>query len=358
MIKHTTASPAPRFLNRPLALLPSYRTLVLYPDDTGRQASSGQRAGVVGSIAVIPVSGCLIHGASYGFRGMAETSYGAIRSAFVAALNADSVSGIALHIDSPGGEVAGCFDLADVIYAARGTKPIWAICDEMACSAAYALASAADRILVPRTGLVGSIGVIAFHTDITRALDDAGLKVTTLQFGARKSDGMPTTPITSAARQRMQAEVDSMGELFVATVARNRGLKARDVRATEAGTFLGSDALSAGLADAVASPDEAFLALMDAVTERPSARSAARAGQRRDTPKAIKKKVQTMAAPYDFTRLRPAAERQAPVKRKAKKDGEPAPAPAASPARSAAPQFTSVDQVANFILNAGRGAKR
>ena len=316
----TREVPAPRFLNRPLALLPAYRSLVLYPDDTGsRTSKTGQGAGLVGGVAVIPVSGCLVHGAGYGFSGMAETPYATIRSAFAAALDADDVDAIALHIDSPGGEVSGCADLADAIYAARGIKPVHAIVDDLAASAAYWIASAADRIVLSRTGMVGSIGVIAFHTDITRALDSAGITVTTLQYGARKSDGAPTTPMTSAARQRMQADIDTMGDLFVATVARNRGIRARDVRGFEAGTFLGRDAVRAGLADAVMSPDEGFLELMDAATERPAARSPARAAQRPDTPKTAKKKVSTMAATNDFAHLRQPAERLA----RAKKAGKP-----------------------------------
>ena len=311
--------PAPRFLNRPLALLPSYRSLILYPDDTGsRTSSTGQSAGLVGNIAVISVSGCLVHGDGYGFSGMAETPYAVIRSAFAAALDADDVDAIALHIDSPGGEVSGCADLADAIYAARGIKPVHAIVDDLAASAAYWIASAADRIVLSRTGMVGSVGVIAFHTDITRALDAAGVKVTTLQYGARKSDGAPTTPLTSAAQKRMQADIDSLGDLFTQTVARNRGMRARDIRAFEAGTFLGRDAVRAGLADAVMSPDEAFLELMDAATERPAARSSARAAQRRDTPKATKKKASIMAVTSDFAHLRQTAERPASARKAGK----------------------------------------
>lgn len=311
----TREVPAPRFLNRPLALLPSYRSLVLYPDDTGnRTNSAGQSAGLVGGVSVIPITGCLVHGAGYGF-GWGETPYGAIRTAFAAALDDPDVAAIALHIDSPGGEVSGCADLADAIFAARGIKPVHAIVDDLAASAAYWIASAADRIVLSRTGTVGSVGVICFHTDISRALDSAGITVTTLQYGARKSDGALTTPMTTAARQRMQADIDSLGDLFTQTVARNRGIRARDVRGFEAGTFLGRDAVRAGLADAVMSPDEGFLELMDAATERPATRSPARAAHRHDTPKTIKKKVPTMAAANDFTHLRAAAQHSAPKAR-------------------------------------------
>ncbi|MGI4939850.1 MAG: S49 family peptidase [Janthinobacterium lividum] len=235
------------------------------------------------SIAVIPVCGILVHGSGYGFSGMAETSYADIRRALAAAVDADDVSGIALYIDSPGGEVAGCADLGDIIYAARAVKPIHAICDEMACSAAYWLASACDRITVPRTGVLGSIGVLTLRTDMTGALDKAGIEVTTIQYGDRKTDSYPTTKLTASARDRLQADIDQLGDLFTRTVARNRGMKPQAVRDFQAGTFLGRDAVRAGLADDVASADVAFLALMDAATEtqtpratatRPSARAA------------------------------------------------------------------------------------
>ena len=107
---------------------------------------------VIEGIAVIPIQGTLVQklGTLRPYSGM--TGYDGIRASFLTAINDDAVKGICFDIDSPGGEVAGCFDLVDEIYAARGAKPIWSILSENAYSAAYALASAADRIIVPRTG--------------------------------------------------------------------------------------------------------------------------------------------------------------------------------------------------------------
>jgi signal peptide peptidase SppA len=196
----------------------------------------------------------------------AETVYSDISDQMTAALDDAEVRAIAMHINSPGGEVAGCFDLADQIYAMRGRKPIWAILDEYAYSAAYALASAADHITVPRTGGSGSIGVIALHVDITAALERFGIKVTTIQYGERKSDSYPTTPLSDAARARFQADIDAMGEMFVDLVARNRELGAGKVRSTEAGCFLGSAGVTQGLADEVLPPDEAFSSLLKSIS--------------------------------------------------------------------------------------------
>jgi signal peptide peptidase SppA len=213
---------------------------------------------VVNGAAIIPVSGTLVQklGSIRPYSGM--TGYDGIRFNLAQALEDSDVRGIVLDIDSPGGEVCGLFDLVDAIYASRGRKPIWAILDEHAYSSAYAIASAADRITVPRTGGTGSIGVIALFADISRALQAGGITVNVIQFGARKADGVPSIPFSPEARERFQADVDTLGELFVATVARNRGIDPGLVRATEADAFLGAEGVRLKLADAVASPDAAF----------------------------------------------------------------------------------------------------
>lgn len=260
-----------RFLYRPLALLPEHgaallEQLRLATGGAPRAAltlegSPGDRRpyDVVSGIAVVPVCGVLVHDATWWWD---ETCYLTLRATLAQAVLDPEVKGICLHVNSPGGEVAGCFDLADDIFALRGVKPVWAIVDEYAFSAAYALASAAERIIVPRTGGTGSIGVITLRPDITGALDQMGIKIETIQFGDRKTDNYPTTPLSEAARARIQADIDALGQMFVDLVARHRGIDAAEVRATEAGTFLGQAGVNAGLADAVMAPDEAFLSFV------------------------------------------------------------------------------------------------
>lgn len=217
---------------------------------------------VIEGIARIDVAGTLVHklGTMRPYSGM--TGYDGIRACFVDAVSDPAIRAIVLHIDSPGGDVAGCFDLVDTIASARGHKPVHAICDEVAFSAAYAIASAADRISVPRTGGAGSIGVIAMVVDVTKWMEREGVTVNVIQFGARKADGQPCVALSAEARARFQADVDTMGELFVATVAPLRKLTPAAVRATEAATYLGADAVRLGLADAVESPAAAFRALI------------------------------------------------------------------------------------------------
>jgi len=216
----------------------------------------------VEGVALIPIEGTLVQklGTLRPYSGM--TGYDGIRQNLFEALADPDVKAIVFDIDSPGGEVAGCFDLVDTIYNVRGEKPIWAVLDECAYSAAYAIASAADRITVPRTGGSGSVGVICMHVDLTQALAKEGISVRVIRYGAQKAEGGPYESLADEALGRIQADINAMGELFVETVARNRNLAADVVRGQEAATFRGELGVAQGLADAVMAPDAAFQALL------------------------------------------------------------------------------------------------
>ena len=238
-------------------------------DDENESATRNERRrgyDVFAGIAQIEIEGTLVHknGTLRPYSGM--TGYDGIRENFVEAMNDAAVRGIMLRIDSPGGEVAGVFDLTDLIFSARGEKPIWAVLEENALSAAYSLACAADKIIVPRTGSTGSIGVYWMHVDLSRALDGAGLKVTFVKRGARKVDGAPEVPLEGEALARFQKDIDAVGELFEDTVARGRGLATAKIRDMNAVTFLGAEGVRQRLADAVMAPDAAFRAMVKEIS--------------------------------------------------------------------------------------------
>lgn len=260
-----------RFINTPLALAPDWQGMVLdalqaevdfdhltNPKPPEKEKTSWLN--VTNGVALIDVSGVLVHKAAWW--GWGETSYDAIAADFIEALGHSEVKSIALMVDSPGGEVSGMFDLADMMFELRGIKPVWAVLDDCAYSAAYALASSADRIVVPRTGGTGSVGVIALHADISAMLERAGIKITPVTFGARKADYQEFAPLSDEAHKRLQASVDKTGEMFVDLVSRNRKMSKRSVRETEASTFDGVDGVTVGFADAVMSRDEALMELM------------------------------------------------------------------------------------------------
>jgi len=220
------------------------------------------------SVAVVPVLGSLVHRrlGMDAVSGMDSTQD--LRRRVEAAVADESVDGILLEVDSPGGEVAGIFDLVDVIFEARQSKPVVAFVNESALSAGYALASAADKVVLPRTGMAGSVGVVAMHVDQSRLNEKVGIKPEFVFAGEKKVDGHPHGPMSDRARADLQAEVDKIHTTFVKTVARNRGLSTEDVRATQAGVFSGEDAISRGLADQIGGRAEALAALHDLIDAR------------------------------------------------------------------------------------------
>jgi capsid assembly protease len=227
---------------------------------------------VVDGIAVIEIAGVLIHRGGWIGQSSGQTSYEGIAAQIEAAARDPSVRAVALEIDSFGGEVAGVFDLADQIRALRRDKPVWAFVAEHAFSAGYALASQADRILLPRTGAVGSIGVVVMHADLSGQLDQDGVRVTLIHSGRHKVDGNPYEPLPENVRDDIQREIDVLRFLFAETVAAGRAgrLNQDAALATEAATYRGADAVSAGLADEVTDLTRGFARFRQMLSSTPT----------------------------------------------------------------------------------------
>jgi signal peptide peptidase SppA len=254
------------WFNKPLLLAPHALPLLRAPQSLA--ARSGSTSGNA-RIAVVPVLGPMVKRGSFLDSLFGFGNYEDVQARFDSALNDPSVDAILLEIDSPGGEAAGAFDLADKIYAARGSKPVWAMANESAFSAAYAIGSAADKLFLTRTGGVGSIGVLAAHVDQSGYDEKQGVKVTTLFAGSRKNDFNAHEPLSEDAAGFLQAEVNRLYGLFVDTVARNKGMTPDGVRATEAGLFFGDDAVKAGLADGVGTFESTIQSLANTLTPKP-----------------------------------------------------------------------------------------
>ncbi len=202
-------------------------------------------------IAVIPIHGSLVK-RSLGIEAASGlTSYGEIAAMLDSALVDPQVNGILLDIDSPGGEASGSFELARRVREVAAMKPVWAVANDAAYSAAYAIAASAQRLFVTQTGGVGSIGVIALHVD--QSVKDAkdGYRFTAITAGAHKNDYSPHEPLSDTAKTELQGEVDRLYSIFTEHVATMRGLDIEAVRATEAGLYFGSNAVAQGLADGI-----------------------------------------------------------------------------------------------------------
>ena len=236
--------------------------------------SGGGTSGV--AVAVIPVAGVITKRVSLFalLFGGGGSTLGTLQKRLRAAVNDDQVGAIVLEVDSPGGSVDGVPELAAEIRAARSRKPIIAVANARAASAAYWLASQASELFVSPSGAVGSVGVFVAHEDWSAFDERLGVTTTLVSAGKYKTEANPHEPLSDEARAAIQADVDAYYGMFVADVAKGRGVKASAVRSGfgEGRMVLAADAVAAGMADAVGTVD-------DAVTR--AARLAAGAGSPR-----------------------------------------------------------------------------
>lgn len=215
-------------------------------------------------VATLHLDGPLVHklGGVEPYCGM--IGYDQIDRILADAIANKEVGAILLDIDSPGGEVAGCFDFARKLRgmgASAGGKPIVAFANEMACSAAYAIACACDAVMTTETGIVGSIGVWTMQVDMTKGLSKNGIEVTMIRAGERKARGGPYEVADAETFDKLQNWVDQTWGIFADHVAESRGMDADEVLGHEGDWFTGPEALEFGLVDAVDTPDAIFEAV-------------------------------------------------------------------------------------------------
>lgn len=214
-------------------------------------------------IAILPVQGTLRRSWGVGpYSG--ATGYDGLWTQLLHAVANDDVKAIWMNHNSPGGAVDGLFDLADAIYAnsARfGGKPIWAMAADSALSASYALAAAADKVFMPALGMVGSIGCVIMHAEMSRALEEEGVAVRIFRSKDRKSRGGPLEPLDDETAAKFQALVDEVDEVFTDRVARFRGISKKAVSETAGDVYTGRRALATGLVSEVLSEPEAWMKL-------------------------------------------------------------------------------------------------
>jgi len=278
------------------------------------EAGDDRDYAVIDGIAVIPVQGTLLKKESFMSAWSGSSSYEQIQRQMADAVGDAGVSAILLDIDSPGGETAGCFDLADYIYSVRKEKPVYAVANDIALSAAYAIASSASRIFLNRTGAVGSIGVYALHLDQSGFDKELGVKYTYVFAGDRKLDGNPHEPLSERANADIQDEVDREYGMFTETVARNRKASKKEIVATQAAVLWADNAIPL-LADAVGTFDDAMHALREVIN---GSSQVNRAGK--GTAQFFSSKAAAAAIPIQGGTAMAEIDTQAAA---AKKDGEP-----------------------------------
>jgi signal peptide peptidase SppA len=206
-----------------------------------------------GVVAVLPLYGVIAPKADAMTEISGGTSVQTFAADFRSVLNDDQVKAIVLDVDSPGGQTDLLPELAAEIRAGRGSKPIVAVANTMAASAAFWIASQADELVVTPSGSVGSVGVFAAHDDISALQEQLGVKTTLISAGKDKTLGNPFEPLSDEARQMIQERVDEAYDMFTSDVAKGRGVSQAQVKNGygEGRMVTAQTAVSEGMADRV-----------------------------------------------------------------------------------------------------------
>ncbi|SQC35959.1 S49 family peptidase [Kluyvera cryocrescens] len=242
--------------------------LAIFGDDEDMGPKPARSYQVTNGIAVLPVSGTLVSKtrALQPYSGM--TGYNGIIARLQQAISDPGVDGILLDMDTPGGMVAGAFDCADIIARMRDIKPIWALANDMNCSAGQLIASAASRRLVTQTARTGSIGVMMAHSNYGAALKTSGVEVTLIYSGEHKVDGNPYEKLPKEVRADFQARIDATRQMFAEKVAGYTGMSVQAVLDTEAAVFSGQESVDNGLAEQLVNNMDALNVMRDAINKR------------------------------------------------------------------------------------------
>ena len=235
--------------------------------DTRKQMAA---ANAGSGIAVLPLYGVVTQRGNMvdDISGPGSTSTQQFTSALRQVLADDTVGQILIDIDSPGGSVYGVAELASEIIKARAQKPVVAVANSLAASAAYWIGCSASEFYVTPGGEVGSIGVWQAHFDYSKALEEEGVKTTLVSAGKFKVEGNPYVPLDPQAQAFMQSRVDDYYNAFIQSVAVGRGVSVEDVRnGMGEGRVLGSDAaLAQRMVDGIASFDDVLARMQAKVT--------------------------------------------------------------------------------------------
>ena len=227
----------------------------------GEQLRRAERATMRDGVAIIHATGPLFKRANIFTEISGATSYEIMMRDLAVAADDPSVGAIMLYIDSPGGHASGCDEMAQAVYAVRGKKPIEAYVSGVGASAAYWIATAADKVTISDASAVGSIGVVMTMQDSRKAEESRGR--TTYTFVSSQSPDKVPDPATEPGRASIQKTVDALAEVFVSAVAKHRGVSAEEVvtKFGAGGVEIGAKAVSLGMADAVGQFEDALAAL-------------------------------------------------------------------------------------------------
>jgi len=163
----------------------------------------------------------------------------------------EAVKRVRINVDSGGGSAFYINEAMQALKKLTVEKYTEVIVYDLCCSAAYWIASAARKIVALEAAEIGSIGVLLVRWDYTEYFEKQGDKAYVITSGRRKADSYSISKMTEEVLKAKQHKVDQLAEMFIASVAENRGLEPEKVKALDADCFFAKDAIKNGLIDQI-----------------------------------------------------------------------------------------------------------
>ena len=234
------------------------------------EINSGHVISNTNKIAVIELDGTIASSYETGLF-TSEASASNLLKSLKSAMLDNSIKGVVIKINSPGGTVAMSQNIYNQIMETKKYKPVIAVLDDVAASGGYYIASAADRIIAQRGSLTGSIGVIFSFMDYHSLLSDKlNINPIVIKSGKYKDIGSGTRPMTAEEKNLMQSIVDDSYAQFLNAIIEGR-IKRKDKYSVpkkdltlkvlkdnaDGRVFTGRQAVRLGFADAIGGMDVA-----------------------------------------------------------------------------------------------------
>ncbi|MBD3303898.1 signal peptide peptidase SppA [Candidatus Woesearchaeota archaeon] len=209
-----------------------------------------------GNVALIPVKGTITTTGGTDVWAKGGVKSGTVVKWIQEAEEDDSVKALFFDIDSPGGTPVGSVEIAEAIN--RAEKPAFAVIHEMGTSGAYWVASAADKIFANRLSTIGSIGVRSSYLEFAGLMDDYNVTYRRLIAGKYKDIMSPYKEMSLEEQKKVQERLDRLHEIFINSVAQNRGLDIEHVYDIADGyIYFGDEAKELGLIDFIGTTEDA-----------------------------------------------------------------------------------------------------
>lgn len=239
-------------------------------------------------LAVLPLFGTIFPRANMMTDISGATSADRFGAKFSQLVDDPNIGAIVLDVNSPGGQAGGIADVSNRIFEARGRKPVVAVANHLMASAAYWIGTAADEVVVTPDAEVGSVGVFAVHQDVSKALEQDGIKMTIVKAGKYKTEFNPYEPLSEDARELLQERVNETYDSFVSALGRNRNVDPVDVRKGfgEGRVVSARQAVRLGMADRIETMDQTISRLLNQMNSASPAQQGRSAEQVNLTPEA------------------------------------------------------------------------